>query len=193
LIAQHPRRRILSLAAGAAAVPVISRIAWPQAYPARPVRIIVGFPPGGSVDIAVRLISQWLSERLRQQFFVENRPGAAGNIATEAVVRAAANGYTLLASVPPNAINATLYEHLNFNFIRDTVPVAGLMTTPVLMLVNPSFPATTLPAFIAYAKSNPGKVNFGSAGSGTVNHMVGELFNIIAGVNMLHVPTAANR
>jgi tripartite-type tricarboxylate transporter receptor subunit TctC len=188
LIAQHPRRRILSLAAGAAAVPVISRIAWPQAYPARPVRIIVGFPPGGSVDIAVRLISQWLSERLRQQFFVENRPGAAGNIATEAVVRAAANGYTLLASVPPNAINATLYEHLNFNFIRDTVPVAGLMTTPVLMLVNPSFPATTVPAFIAYAKSNPGKVNFGSAGSGTVNHMVGELFNIIAGVNMLHVP-----
>jgi tripartite-type tricarboxylate transporter receptor subunit TctC len=176
------------LAVGAAAQPAVSRIARAQSYPARPVRIIVGFPPGGSVDIASRLISQWLSERLHQQFFVKNRPGAAGNIATEAVVRAAPNGYTLLASVPPNAINATLYEHLNFNFIRDTVPIAGIMSTPVLMLVNPIFPATTVPAFIAYAKSNPGKVNFASAGSGTVNHMVGELFNIVAGVNMLHVP-----
>jgi tripartite-type tricarboxylate transporter receptor subunit TctC len=184
---QHPRRQFLRLAVGAAAQPTVSRIARAQSYPARPVRIIVGFPPGGSVDIASRLIGQWLSERLHQQFYVENRTGAAGNIATEAVVRAAPNGYTLLASVPPNAINATLYEHLNFNFIRDTVPIAGIMSTPVLMLVNPSFPATTVPAFIAHAKSNPGKVNRVGR-SGTVNHMVGELFNIVAGVNMLHVP-----
>jgi tripartite-type tricarboxylate transporter receptor subunit TctC len=175
------------LAAGFAALP-ISRIARAQSYPARPVRIIVGFPPGDSPDVAARLISQWLSERLRQQFFVENRAGAAGNIATEAVVRAAPNGYTLLASAPPNAINATLYEHLNFNFVRDTVPIAGIMSTPLLMVVNPLFPATTVPAFIAYAKSNPGKINMASAGSGTVNHLVGELFNIIAGVKMLHVP-----
>jgi tripartite-type tricarboxylate transporter receptor subunit TctC len=185
---QHPRRQFLRLAVGAAAQPAVSRIARAQSYPARPVRIIVGFPPGGSSDIATRLVSQWLSERLHQQFFVENRPGAAGNIAAEAVVRAVPDGYTLLASVPPNAINATLYEHLNFNFIRDTVPIAGVMTTPVVMLVNPLFPATTVPAFIAHAKSNPGKVNFASAGTGTVNHMVGELFNIVAGVNMLHVP-----
>ncbi len=180
-----PRRQFLHLAAGTAALP---GIAWAQAYPSRPVRIIVGFPPGGTSDIATRLISQWLSERLHQQFFVDNRPGAAGNIATEAAVRAAPNGYTLLASAPPNAINATLYEHLNFNFIRDTMPIAGIMSTPLIMLVNPLFPATNIPAFIAHAKSNSGKVNFASAGSGTVNHMIGELFNIIAGVNMLHVP-----
>jgi len=161
---QHARRRFLGLAAGFAALP-ISRIARAQSYPARPVRIIVGFPPGDSPDVAARLISQWLSERLRQQFFVENRAGAAGNIATEAVVRAAPNGYTLLASAPPNAINATLYEHLNFNFVRDTVPIAGIMSTPLLMVVNPLFPATTVPAFIAYAKSNPGKINMASAGS----------------------------
>ena len=158
-----------------------------QSYPARPVRIIVGFLPGDSTDVAARLISQRLSERLRQQFFVENRAGAAGNIATEAVVRAAPNGYTLLASASPNAINATLYEHLNFNFIRDTVPIAGIMSTPLVMLVNPLFPAATVPAFIAYAKSNPGKVNMASAGSGTMNHVVGELFNMIAGIKMLHV------
>ena len=183
---QHARRRFLGLAAGFAALP-ISRIARAQSYPARPVRIIVGFLPGDSTDVAARLISQRLSERLRQQFFVENRAGAAGNIATEAVVRAAPNGYTLLASASPNAINATLYEHLNFNFIRDTVPIAGIMSAPLVMLVNPLFPAATVPAFIAYAKSNPGKVNMASAGSGTMNHVVGELFNMIAGIKMLHV------
>jgi tripartite-type tricarboxylate transporter receptor subunit TctC len=176
------------LAASAAALPAVSRIARAQSYPARPVRIIVGFPAGGSNDIAARLIGQRLSERLRQQFFIENRPGASGNIATEAVVRAAPNGYTLLASASPNAINATLYEHLNFNFIRDTVPIAGIMSTPLVMLVNPLFPATTVPAFIAYAKSNPGKINMVSSTLGTVGHLAGELFNLIAGVNMLHVP-----
>jgi tripartite-type tricarboxylate transporter receptor subunit TctC len=152
------------------------------------VRIVVGFTPGGSTDIVARLIGQWLSERLRQQFFVENRTGATSNIAAEAVVRAAPDGYTLLMATNSNAINATLYEHLNFNFIRDTVPIAGIMRTPLVMLVNPLFPATTVPAFIPYAKSNPGKITMASAGSGSLTHMFGELFNTIGGVNMLHVP-----
>jgi tripartite-type tricarboxylate transporter receptor subunit TctC len=187
-LGHHPRRRFLGLAAGAAALPAVSRIAWAQAYPTRPVRIVVGFAPGGSTDLVARLVGQWLSERLRQQFFVENRTGATSNIAAEAVVRAAPDGYTLLMVTNANAINATLYEHLNFNFIRDTVPIAGIMSTPLVMLVNPSFPATTVPAFIAHAKSNPGKINMGSAGSGSLTHMFGELFNMIGGVNVLHVP-----
>jgi tripartite-type tricarboxylate transporter receptor subunit TctC len=176
------------LAAGAAALPAVSRIARAQTYPSRPVRIIVGFPAGGSTDLAARLISQSLSERLRQQFFVENRPGAAGNIGTQAVVQAPADGYTLLMAADPNAINATVYEHLNFNFIRDTVPIAGIMSQPVVMLVNPFFPAATVPAFISYAKSSPGKINMASAGVGTPPHVLGELFKMMAGVNMLHVP-----
>jgi tripartite-type tricarboxylate transporter receptor subunit TctC len=184
---QHPRRRFLGLAAVFAALP-ISRIARAQSYPARPVRIIVGFPAGGSTDIAARLISRSLSERLRQQFFVENRPGAAGNIGTEAVVRAPGDGYTLLMAADPNAINATVYEHLNFNFIRDTVPIAGIMSQPMVMLVNLLFPAATVPAFISHAKSSPGKTNMASAGVGTPPHVVGELFKMMAGVNMLHVP-----
>jgi tripartite-type tricarboxylate transporter receptor subunit TctC len=185
---QHPRRRFLTLAAGAAALPAVSRIARAQTYPSRPVRIIVCFPAGGSTDLAARLISQSLSERLRQQFFVENRPGAAGNIGTQAVVQAPADGYTLLMAADPNAINATVYEHLNFNFIRDTVPIAGIMSQPVVMLVNPFFPAATVPAFISYAKSSPGKINMASAGVGTPPHVLGELFKMMAGVNMLHVP-----
>jgi tripartite-type tricarboxylate transporter receptor subunit TctC len=184
----YPRRQFLGLAAGTVALPAMSRIAWSQAYPTRPVRIIVGFAPGGSTDLVARLVGKWLSERLRQQFFVETRTGAASNIATEAVVRAAPDGYTLLMATNANAINATLYEHLNFNFIRDTVPIAGIMSTPLVMLVNPLFPATTVPAFIAHAKSNPGKINMASAGNGSLTHMFGELFNMIGGVNVLHVP-----
>ncbi len=183
-----PRRKFLHLAAGAAALAAIPRMAVAQAYPARPVRIVVGFAPAGVADINARLIGQWLSERLGQQFIVENRGGAGGNIATEAVVRSPADGYTLLLAGSNDAINATLYEKLNFNFIRDIVPVAGIAVVPNVMVVNLSVPARTVPEFIAYAKANPGKINMASAGSGTPNHMSGELFKAMTGVNMLHVP-----
>jgi tripartite-type tricarboxylate transporter receptor subunit TctC len=159
-----------------------------QAYPTRPVRIIVGFTAGGSTDIAARLMGQWLSEQLGQPFIIENRPGAAGNIGTEAVVRAPADGHTLLMCASSNAINATLYEKINFNFIRDIAPVAGIIRAPFVMVVNPSFPATTVPEFIAYAKANPGKLSMGSAAVGSGNHLSGELFKMMAGVNLIHVP-----
>ena len=161
------RRQFLHLAAGAAALPAVSRIAWAQTYPTRPVRIIVGLAPGGATDIVARLIGQWLSERLGQPFVIENRPGAGGNIATEAVVRAPADGYTLLLVNAANAINATLYDKLNFNFIRDIAPVASIIREPSVMVVNPSVPAKTVPEFIAYAKANPGKINMASAGNGS--------------------------
>jgi tripartite-type tricarboxylate transporter receptor subunit TctC len=183
-----PRRNFLHLAAGSAALPAASRIARAQAYPARPVRIVVGFAPAGLNDINARLIGQWLSERLGQQFIVENRSGAGGNIGTEAVVRSPADGYTLLLAGSNDAINATLYERLNFNFIRDIVPVAGIALVPNVMVVNLSVPAKTVPEFIAYARANPGKINMASAGSGTQNHMSGELFKAMTGVNMVHVP-----
>jgi tripartite-type tricarboxylate transporter receptor subunit TctC len=183
-----PRRQFLQLAAAAAALPALSRFAWAQAYPARPVHIIVGFAAGGGVDITARLIGQWLSERLGQSFITENRPGAGGNIGTEVVVNAPADGYTLLLATVPNAVNATLYEKLNFNFIRDIAPVAGIIRVPQVVLVNPSVPAHTVPELVAYAKANPGKVNMASAGNGSAPHMAGELFNVTAGVNMVHVP-----
>ena len=166
----------------------MSRFAWAQAYPARPVRIIVGFAPGGTIRHLARLIGQWLSERLGQPFVIENRPGGGGNIGTEAVVRAPADGYTLLLVGTANAINATLYEKLNFNFIRDIVPVAGIARVPEVMVVNPSLPATTVREFIAYAKANPGKLNMASAGIGTLSHVEGELFKMMTGVNLVHVP-----
>jgi tripartite-type tricarboxylate transporter receptor subunit TctC len=165
-----------------------SRMAWAQVYPTRPVRIIVGFPPGGGADILARLMGQWLSDRLGQQFVIENRAGAGGNIGTEAVVRAPADGYTLLLAASNDAINATLYEKLNFNFNRDIAPVAGIARMPNVMVVNPSAPARTVPGFIAYAKANPGKLNMASAGSGTTSHVFGELFKLMTGVNMVHVP-----
>jgi tripartite-type tricarboxylate transporter receptor subunit TctC len=183
-----PRRRFLHLAAGAAALPAVSRIARAQTYPTRPVRIVVGFPPGGPQDIVARLIGQWLSERLGRPFVIENRPGADGNIGADAVVKAPADGYTLLIVATPNAINATLYDKLNFNFIHDIAPVASIMHVPLVMEVNPSFPAKTVPEFIAYARANPGKVNMGSGGNGNPAHVAGELFKMMAGVNMVHVP-----
>ena len=183
-----PRRRFLHLAAGAAALPVAPRIAWAQAYPSRPVRIIVGFAPGGGVDIIARLIGQWLSERLGQQFIIENRPGAGTNIATEAVVRAPPDGYTLLLVNAANAVNATLYDNLSFNFVRDIAPVAGIMAASSVMVVHPSVPAKTIPEFIAYAKANPGKIYMGSGGVGSPSHVAGELFKMMAGVDMVHVP-----
>jgi tripartite-type tricarboxylate transporter receptor subunit TctC len=182
------RRRFLHLAAGAATFPTISRIARAQTYPTRPVRIIFGFSAGGGGDIMARLIGQWLSERLGQQFIIENRPGAGGNSGTEAVVRAPPDGYTLLLVAPPNAINATVYDKLNFNFIRDIAPVASMIRQPLVMLVNPSFPTKTVPEFIAYAKANPGKINFASTGIGSTPHVAGELFKTLTGVNMIHVP-----
>jgi tripartite-type tricarboxylate transporter receptor subunit TctC len=182
------RRQFLHLAAGAAALPAVSRIARAQAYPARPVRIIVGFAPGQAIDIVTRIIGQWLSERLGQQFIIENRPGAGGNIATEAVVRAPPDGYTLLAIGSNNMINATLYEKLNYNFIRDIAPVASIYRVSQVMEVNPSFPAKTVPEFIAHAKAHPGEISFASAGNGSVAHVTGELFKMMTGVNMLHVP-----
>ena len=181
------RRQFLHLAAGAAAMPAVSRFAWAQAYPSRPVRIVVGFPPGGGADITARLIGQWLSERLGQPFIIDNRPGAGSNIATEAVVRAPADGYTLLIVGTFNAFNATLYDKLNFNFIRDIAPVAGIIVVPNVMVVHPSFPAKTILEFIAYSKSNPGKVNMGSGTPGAAMHMSGELFKIMAGIDMVHV------
>jgi len=182
------RRTFVHIAAGAATLPAASRIARAQAYPTRPVRIIVGYAPAGGTDITARLIGQWLSERLGQQFIVENRPGANSNIATEAVVRAPADGYTLLMVSAACAINATLYDKLNFNFIRDIAPVAAIISSPNVMEVNPSFPARSVPEFIAYAKANPGKVNFASGGNGTGQHVTGELFKMMTGVNMVHVP-----
>jgi tripartite-type tricarboxylate transporter receptor subunit TctC len=186
--ANLPRRRFLHLAAGAAALPGVSRIAEAQTYPTRPVRIIVGFPAGGSGDIIARLMGQWLSERFGQPFIIENRSGAAGNIGTEAVVRAPADGYTLLLSAATNVINATLYDKLNFNFVRDISPVAGIIRMPLVIVVHPSFPAKTVPEFIAYAKANPGKLNMASPGNGTANHVAGEMFKMMAGINMVHVP-----
>ena len=183
-----PRRNFLHLAAGAAALPAVSRVARAQAYPSRPVRIIVGFPAGGGADIVARLIGLWLSERLGQQFIIENRPGAASNIATEAVVRAPADGYTLLMVGSYNAINATLYDKLNFNFIRDIAPVASLVRLPLVMVVNPSLATKTGPEFVAYAKANPDRISMASAGVGSGPHVSGELFKIMAGVDMLHVP-----
>jgi tripartite-type tricarboxylate transporter receptor subunit TctC len=183
-----PRRRFLSLSAGAAVLPAVSRFAWAQTYPTRPVRIIVGAAPGGGADITARLIGQWLSERLGQQFLIENRPGGGTNIGTEAVVRAPADGYTLLLAGSAAAINATLFEKLTFNFIRDMVPVAGIVRVPQVMQVNPSLPVTTVPEFIAYAKANPGKIAMGSGGNGSPAHVAGELFKMMTGVNMVHVP-----
>jgi tripartite-type tricarboxylate transporter receptor subunit TctC len=183
-----PRRKFLHLAACPAAFPVATRIASAESYPSRPVHIIVGFPPGGATDINARLIGQWLSERLGQPFIIENRPGAGSNIGTELVVHAAPDGYTVLLAGPPTAINATLYEKLNFNFIRDIAPIASIVREPLIMVVNPSVPAKTVPEFIAYAKANPGKINMASAGNGSVVHIAGELFKMMAGVDMVHVP-----
>jgi tripartite-type tricarboxylate transporter receptor subunit TctC len=183
-----PRRAFLRLAAGAAALPAVARPAIAQTYPSRPVRIIVGYTPAGATDILARLIGQWLSERLGQTFVVENRPGGGSNIATDAVVRSPADGYTLMLVAPANAINATLYEKLPFNFMRDIAPVAGLIRVANVMEVNPSLPAKTLPEFIAYAKANAGKVNYASAGTGSQQHVAGELFKMMAGVEMVHVP-----
>jgi len=182
------RRQFLHLAAIAAALPALPRIALAQTYPTRPVNLIVGTVPSATPDIDARLIGQWLSERLGQPFVVENRPGAGTNIATELVVRAPPDGYTLFLITTANAINATLYDNLNFNFIRDITPIAALVRTPLVMEVNPSVPAKTVPEFIAYAKANPGKINMASSGIGTPQHIAGELFTMMAGVNVLHVP-----
>jgi tripartite-type tricarboxylate transporter receptor subunit TctC len=182
------RRQFLHLAAGAVALPAVSRIAIAQTYPTRPVRWIVGYPPGGATDIAARLMGQWLSERLSQPFVIENRPGASGNIGTQAVVNAAPDGYTLLLVNAGNAINATLYDNLSFNFIRDIAPVASIVRVPLVMQINPSVPAKTVPEFINYAKANPGKLNMASSGNGTPQHVSGELFKMMAGINMTHVP-----
>jgi tripartite-type tricarboxylate transporter receptor subunit TctC len=182
-----PRRKFLHLAAGAAALPTVSRLAWAQAaYPTRPVRIIIGFPPGGPSDLAARLIGQWLSDRLGQPFIIENRPGASSNIGTEAVVKASADGYTLLLVSSASAANATLYDKLNFT--RDIAPVAGIIRIPIVMVANASVPAKTVPEFIAYAKANPRKINFASPGNGTTAHVAGELFKMAAGVDIVHVP-----
>jgi tripartite-type tricarboxylate transporter receptor subunit TctC len=186
------RRDFLRLAAGAASLPAVSRVAWAQTYPARPVRIVVGFPAGSGADISARLMGQWLSERLGQSFIIENRPGAGSNIATEIVARAPSDGYTLLTAVTSNAINATLYDNLNFNFIRDIAPVASMVRSPYAMVVNPSVPAKTVPDFVAYAKANPGKINMASAGIGSTNQVFGELFKTMAGVNLVHVPYRGN-
>jgi tripartite-type tricarboxylate transporter receptor subunit TctC len=182
------RRQFLHVAAGAATLPAVLGTVRAQTYPARPVRIVVGFPPGGGTDITARLFGQWLSERLGQPFVIENRPGAGANIATEAVVRAPPDGYTLLLAGSFNAINATLYDKLNFVFLRDIAPVAGLFREPLVLVIDPSLPARTVSEFIAYAKANPGKVNMATPGSGTSNHMSGELFKLMADVDMLHVP-----
>src|SRR5438067_3095602 len=183
-----PRRQFLHLAAAAAALPAVSGFAWAQTYPSRPVRIIVGFAASGPNDILARLIGQWLSERLGHPFVIENRPGAGSNIATEAVVRAPPDGYTLLLVGSPNAINATLYDNFNFNFMRDIAPVASLIRGALVMVVHPSVPAKTLPEFIAYAKANPGKLSYGSGGIGGITHITPELFKMMADVNMVHVP-----
>jgi tripartite-type tricarboxylate transporter receptor subunit TctC len=185
---RFPRRQFLQLAAAAAALPSVSPPASAQTYPSRPVRVMVGFAAGQAIDIVTRIIGQQLSERLGQQFIIENRPGAGGNIATEAVVRAPPDGYTLLAIGSNNMINATLYQNLSYDFIRDIAPVASVYRVPQVMEVNPSFPAKTVPEFIAYAKAHPGEISFASAGNGSVAHVTGELFKMMTGVDMLHVP-----
>jgi tripartite-type tricarboxylate transporter receptor subunit TctC len=185
---KFPRRQFLHLAAGAAALPVVSRNASAQAYPVRQVRVIVGFPPGGAVDVVARLIGQALAERLGQPFVIENRPGAGGNIGTEAVIRAPADGYTLLLVGASNAINATLYDKLNFVFLRDITPIASIERQHLVMLVNPSEPSKTIPAFIAYAEANAGRINMASAGNGSPSHLAGELFKVMTSVKMIHVP-----
>jgi tripartite-type tricarboxylate transporter receptor subunit TctC len=181
------RRRFLTLVGGAAALPAVSRLASAQAYPARPVKLIAPFPPGGSIDLAARLIGQWLSDRLGQQIVVENRPGAGGNVGSEAALSSPADGYTLLLCSVANAISATLYDNLKYNFL-DVAAVAGISRAPNVMVVHPSVPAKTVPEFIAYAKANPGKINMASSGVGTSIHMSGELFKLLTGVNMQHVP-----
>jgi tripartite-type tricarboxylate transporter receptor subunit TctC len=183
-----PRRTFLHMAAGAAALPCASRIAWARTYPSRPVHVIVGFPAGGPNDIVARLIGQWLSERLGQQFVVENRPGAGGTIAAEAVVNAPPDGYTLLMVGAPQAISTSLYDNLNFNLVRDIAPVASIVRVPLVMEVNPAVPAKTISEFIAYARANPGKLNMASGGNGTSDHVCGELFKMMSGVNMILVP-----
>jgi tripartite-type tricarboxylate transporter receptor subunit TctC len=184
-----PRRKFLQLGAGAAALPAVSRVTWAQAYPARPVRIIVGFAPGGTTDIAARLIGQWLSERLGQPFVIENRPGASTTIGTEVVVRAPADGYTLLLATTASAINTTLFEgKLNYNFLRDIAPIASIISAPNVVVVNPSVPAKSVPEFIAYAKANPRKLNMASPGTGSPPHLFGELFMMMTGTSMIHVP-----
>jgi tripartite-type tricarboxylate transporter receptor subunit TctC len=182
------RRQFLQFGAAAIAAAASSHVAWAQTYPTRPVRIIAGWPAGGVTDIVARLMGQWLSERLGQQFVVENRVGANTNLATEAVMRAPADGYTLLLATAANAINATFYDRLNFNFVGDIAPIAGIVDSPLVMLVNPSFSAKTVPEFIAYAKANPGKLSMASGGTGSPPHVSGELFKMMAGINMLHVP-----
>src|SRR5215468_9249145 len=182
------RREFIALVGGAAALPAVSRFAWAQTYPSRPVRLIVGFTPGGPTDIAARLIGQWLSERLGQPFVIENRPGAGSNIATEAVVNSQPDGYTLLMVSTSAAVSATFYRNLNFNLIRDIAPVAHIVRIPLVMVVNPSVPAKTVPEFIAYAKANPGKVSMGSGGIGSGPHLAGELFKMMTSVDMVHVP-----
>src|ERR1700716_1162758 len=185
---KFPRRRFLHLAAGAVALPAVARVARAQAYPTRPVRLIVGFAAGGPADISERLIGQWLSERLGQTFIIENRPGAGGNLATEMVVRARPDGYTLLEASSTNAWNTTLYRNLSFDFIRDIAPVASLCRYAGVMVVNQSVPADTVPEFIAYAKANPGKMSMGSGGAGAPSHLYGELFKKLTGVDLVHVP-----
>ena len=183
-----PRRKILQLAAGGAAFSAMPRIVRAETYPARPVHIIVGFPPGAASDINARLIGDWLSQRLGQQFIVDNRPGAGSNVGTEAAAHAPGDGYTLLLVTPPNAINASLYDNLNFNFLRDIAPVASIMRTPMVMEVNAALPIATVGEFIAYAKANPGKLNFASSGNGTGSHVAAELFKFMTGVDIVHVP-----
>jgi tripartite-type tricarboxylate transporter receptor subunit TctC len=185
---EFPRRLFMHLAAGAAALPAMPGVARAQAYPSRPVRIVVGFPAGGATDIMARLMGEWLTERLGQQFIVENKPGASGNIGTDGVAKSPPDGYTLLQVVTPNAINAALYSHLGFDFIRDIAPVIYLARLAYVVVVNPSVPATTLPELIAYAKANPGKINYGSAGQGTPQNISCELFKMMTGVNLVHVP-----
>ena len=182
------RREFLKRLASAAALSSLSNRAHAETYPARPVHIIVGFPPGAASDINARLIGEWLSQRLGQQFIIDNRPGAGSNVGTEAAVHAPADGYTLLLVTPPNAINASLYDNLNFNFLRDTAPVASIMRTPMVMEVNAALPVNTVAAFIAYAKANPGKINFASSGNGTGSHVAAELFRFMTGVDIVHVP-----
>ena len=183
-----PRRKFLHLAAGAVALPAVSRVAQALDYPTRPVRVIVGFAAGGPTDVAARVIAQWLSERLGQPFVVENRPGAGSNLATEAVVRALADGYTLLVGGIPNAINATLYDNLSFNFIRDIAAIAGISRDPLVLVVHPSVQASTVPELIAYAKASPGQLSMASGGAGSPSHLAGELFKVMTGIDMVHVP-----
>src|SRR6476659_662278 len=187
-----PRRQFLYLAGGAAALPNISRIGWTEAYPSRPVRLVTGFAAAGGSDVVARLIGQWLSERLGQSFIIENRPGAGGNIGTESVVRAPPDGYTLLLVTFANVVNASLYKKLNFNFIRDISPVAGLMRVPDLMAIHPSVPARTVPEFIAYANANAGKITMASAGNGSSGHLAGELLKMMVGISLVHAPYRGN-